>query len=361
MTFSSLVPAQIPATVAVGLMPSPLGVVMLLGRWIWTDRQQLYYVQVQGHGDTEQQARNNAFRLAVEQAVGTLVLSETTVKGQQIVQDNITTYASGFVHRFVTVNSQHVAQQHQVTMDVWVAHSAIAQRLLADTQKHGNIGGQRLALQVESLQHERQAGDRLVETLLPDFPHRAFTVELQSRQVDLSHNRHLYIEVPVTVSWNTHYYRALNEAMTRTSQTRVDCFNFFKTLAGFPTDATCLSRQNRQFYFNQIAYDDANKISAVARHMTQNKPAMLIRLVNAQGTDIMQICQRFVFSNVEDPGTQRPTAYMLTVYPQAVHINPKYKLSGTIRLDLGKNPQVVQEATDIVVSMIAEQHCPDRR
>jgi hypothetical protein len=46
--------------------------------------------------------------LAVEQALGTLISSETEVNNGRIVRDEIVSYASGYVDRFDIVSTQPV-------------------------------------------------------------------------------------------------------------------------------------------------------------------------------------------------------------------------------------------------------------
>ena len=84
--------AQISPAVTAALVPSPLGIVLTVGQWLLQDRRQVYYIQVQAPGDTFDQARQNAFRLAVEQAVGTLILSETESRNARLHRDEIITY-----------------------------------------------------------------------------------------------------------------------------------------------------------------------------------------------------------------------------------------------------------------------------
>lgn len=349
--------AQVPAFSPNMLIPSPLGVVIMVGQWLIQDKRRVYYIRVQGQGATLQQARDNGFRLAVEQAVGTLVVSETQARNQRLIRDEIITYASGFVDRFEIIRTDATAQVHLVTMDVWIAESAIAGRLLNDSAGTGTIDGARLATQVETLQQERQAGDRLLATVLQDFPRRAFTVEVEKTQVDFDARRTLQIEVPVTLAWNTQYLTALNETMIRTSQNRISCFNFFKTLAGFPPDADCQARQNRQYFFNNVAFDEPHKVGAVVQYFTQNKPAIQISIVDIHGTALLKTCRRFVFSNVEDQPYNIPNRHLFVVHNQSVKIDSRYQLGGKLSINLGANPRVFESANRIDVRIVPEKEC----
>jgi hypothetical protein len=349
--------AQIAPLTPQMLVPSPLGVVIMVGQWLMQDQRRVYYIRVQGQGDTAQQARDNGFRLAVEQAVGTLIVSETQTRNQRLVRDEIITYASGFVNRFEILRTNTTAQGYQVTMDVWIAESAIAGRLLNDSAGTGSIDGPRLATQVETLQQERQAGDRLLATVLQDFPRRAFTVEVEKTRVDFDARRTLQIDVPITVGWSSSYLNSLTETLVRTSQAPVSCFNFFKALAGWPQDQDCVARQTRQVWFNNVAFDDPVKLDAMIRHFTQNKPALQISIVDVHDTPLLQGCKRFVFSNIEEQPYNIPPRWLFTVRNQQVQIDRRYQLSGKISMNLGSNPRVFEPANRVDVRVVPEREC----
>jgi hypothetical protein len=274
-----------------------------------------------------------------------------------LIRDEIITYASGFVDRFEILGREQTAQGHQVTMDVWIGESAIARRLLNDSTGAGIIDGQRLATQVETLQQEREAGDRLLATVLQDFPRRAFVVEVAKTQVTFDDRRTLNIEIPITVGWSGTYVSALNETMTRTSQSRENCFSFWRALAGWPQDSDCVARQSRQYYYNNVAFDEPHKVSAVVQHFVQNKPALLISIQDPHGAALKQICTRFVFTNIEDQPYNVPSRWLFTVQNQNIRIDSRYQLSGRIPMNLGGNPAVFQSASRIDVRVIAEREC----
>ena len=81
-------------------MPSPAGVILSVGQWIYNGTEKIYYIEVMGEGRSPEEARNNGFRLAVEQAVGTIVASESEVNNTRLVRDEIISYASGYIFKY---------------------------------------------------------------------------------------------------------------------------------------------------------------------------------------------------------------------------------------------------------------------
>ena len=71
------------------IMPSPLGIILTVGQWIYNGTEKVYYIEVEGEGPTPEEARLNGFRLAVEQSVGSIIASETEVRNERAIRDEI--------------------------------------------------------------------------------------------------------------------------------------------------------------------------------------------------------------------------------------------------------------------------------
>ena len=339
------------------LTPSPLGIVLMIGQWITQDSKRVYYIRVTGQGSTPEQARLNGFRLGVEQAVGTLIVSESEVANRRLQRDQITSYAAGFVDRFELIKTEHRNQQYHVTMDLWIGESALARRLLNQSAGTGTLDGARLAVQVETLQIERQNGDRLLETVLRDFPQRAFFVQVDKTQVDFNEYRNLQISVPVTLGWSREYYNALMEVFQRTRAEPVNCVSFLRVLTGQRADAECVARADRQASFNGIVSDDPSKLAGMIQWFTANKPAIEISVVDAHGRVLNKSCQSFLFSNLENQPYNIPNHYLFAVYNNSVQINPRYQLSGKLHLNLGANIEQIRQAERVMVKIVTENQC----
>jgi hypothetical protein len=331
------------------LMPNPLGVILFAGQWLMQDNKRVYYIRVRAEGPNFVTARQNGLRLAVEQAVGTLVLSETQVQNQRIVRDEIITYAAGFVDRYTLVDADYVNGVNRVTMDVWVSESRIANRLLNESVGTGTIDGSRLALQVETLQHEHASGDRVVETVLRDFPNRAFDVKVDRSNLEMGSQRNLQIDIPFTVSWNRTYLDSLFESLRRVSAERAYCW--------WPTHE-CTRRERSQFTINGLAFNDMMRPAAVVKHMAiDQKPAVELAIVDAHGRVLYQNCQGLLFSNMENMPYNVPNRYFFRVNDRTVHIDNSYRVSGRFFLNLGSDAQRLSTAQKIQVRVVPEKQC----
>ena len=197
-------------------MPTPLGVVLSIGQWISFESDRVYYIEVQGEGVDPEQARANGFRLAVEQAVGTIIASESEANNGRLTRDEIISYSSAYVYKYEIVKQESGGLGVKTTMRVWCKKSAIANRLLSESKTAGQVDGARAAVNVQSIVQERQTGDRLLATVLNDFPRRAFDVGIGRTQVTYDGNRQSRLAIPITVNFSQTYLDSLWAALSAT-------------------------------------------------------------------------------------------------------------------------------------------------
>jgi hypothetical protein len=335
-------------------MPSPLGIVIMVGQWLFTpDKKRVYYIQVAGEGATPEQARNNGFRLAVEQAVGTLILSETEVRNRRLIRDEIITYAAGFVDRFNMVNTQLHGNGYRVTMEVWVGESAIAQRLMHESVSGNRVDGARLATQVETLQQENNGKVRVVSAVLRDFPYRAFDIELDNSQLQIANRQVARIATPVTIGWNPQYLTSLLESVEPGSVIKCSWPNSVYCARSF-SDYTISTRVG--FSGASIAVGTADPVQAITAEMMVRKPALRMSLLDAHGRELTHSCRHFIFSSQEQQNSAKPN-YLFESVNNHILINPKYKLTGHITLDIGNNVELMRQADRVEVRVVAQSEC----
>ena len=201
-----------PATAA---LISPISIALTGGQWLFKEQIKFYQIRVQSQGNTFDEAKQEGLRLAVELAVGALVLSEGQVVNGESKRREIITYASGYVDKFEIVERDTTKASTKLVMDVWVGESRIANRLLNNSAAAGRVDGERLAVRVESIIHERQSGDRVLSAVLQDFPRRSFDIKLLTTQVSLTNLRQVAIKIPFEIGWNYNYLLSLYEALEK--------------------------------------------------------------------------------------------------------------------------------------------------
>jgi len=338
-----------PAVLAL-ITPSPLGVVLTVGKWIVIrDTRRVYYIEVEGHGATPTEARDNGFRLAVEQAIGTLISSETEVVNGQIKRDEIISYASGYVDAFDIVETTTTAQgQSRVRMKVWVGRSALSDRLLNRSERSGEVDGARASVQLQTLNQERVTGDRLLQQVLNDFPKRAFDIDLKPADI-VRQNRSAQMEVNFVVRWNQDYLRSLWTALDATayrganpvSTVGVNSGSWFGGFGG------------------QARFDDTQKYQAVVRSLVGTVPAVMITVRGTNRNVIHQAC--YYYQELDHQARYSVTTERfveLSPYAPTAFVNGAYKMKSRVQIPI--NGAVLNQISAIDMDIVTQRQCPNR-
>ena len=92
------------------------------------------------------QAINDALRKAVEQAVGTMVSSETMVQNFQTLNDRIYTQTQGYIQNYQVLSENPGPNVHQVTIQATVAMGDLEKDLQALGFLLGQVGKPRIMI-----------------------------------------------------------------------------------------------------------------------------------------------------------------------------------------------------------------------
>jgi len=329
-------------------VPSPLGVVLMVGKWIYDrqTRQEVYYIEVAGDGDTVEQARDNGFRLAVEQALGTLISSETEVRNGRIVRDEIISYASGYVDRFEIINQQATARGMRVSMRVWVKKSALSDRLLNRSERSGEVDGARASVQLQTLNQERATGDRLLAQVLNDFPRRAFDIEIKPTDV-VRQNRSAHMEVSFRLGWNQDYLRSLWTALEATSQ---------KTGRGMTTISVGSGSWFGGFG-GQASFDDDQKWSMLINRMVSARPVVLVTVRGPAREAIYSVC--YTYQELDHLPNYVVNENRFVKYSAGqAQIMGGYQLKSRVQVPI--NPAVLHLASSVDIDVVLHDQCRNR-
>ena len=324
------------------LVPSPLSVVLTVGSWIMKDRTEVFYVQVQAHGRDETDAREQAFRLAVNQAVGSLLLSHAEVKNGDVIRRDIINYSSGHIHDFQILDRTARDGGVLIRADVWVRKSRIADRLLNESRAAGRIEGGRIGAQIETFQAERQGADRVLTAVLADYPQRAYDITVGRTRVSV-HNREAYLEVPVTIRWNMGFVASLQEAL-RTVNPNPRCAGW---LAQCPNTMTVVTVGRERAWF-----DDDKTWWIFHRAMIEPRPQVLLELQDSSGRTARKVC----FQVPQIDMSQYAPWYFADVSGGQVTVTTNGERSGPLMIETRDLP--VSKLDRVAVSVVPLSQCP---
>ena len=255
------------SNIATMITPSPLGAAILILQSYIKDQKKIYYVRVESQAANFEQAQQQAFRLASEQVAGTVVLSESELRNSNLTRNEIITYSSGIVDRFQIISRVDAPGQVRLVVDVWIAESVMAQRLLARSATERGINGTDLAVTTSTILDERQRGDAIFRAVLRDFPKRAFVVKMSRPRIAMDPVRNVVATVDVEIAWDRRYILAFYDAAKQTGRK--------------PCVWNCA--QTAKFYIQGWEFDDIQKLLIVDQHIVAANSTLQLDIVDTQG------------------------------------------------------------------------------
>lgn len=336
-----------PAVTAL-ITPSPLGVVLTVGHWIMTQDRPTYYIEVEGRGRSPEEARSNCYRLAVEQAVGSLISSESQVENGRLRRDEIITYASGYVTKHEVMSTAvNGAGDYKVKMKVWVARSALSDRLLNRSEQSGQVDGARASVQLQTLNYERATGDAILQQVLNDFPQRAFDIEMRPTDV-IRHNRSAHMELTFVLKWNKDYLRSLWTALEATS------FRGSK-----PVSIIGVNSGSIFGFGGQARFDDMQKYRMIVNTFVGSGPALLVTVNGGNKEVLFKSCYYYQeLDHITHYHVSQERFLELTPYVANAFVDGSYRMKSRIQIPI--NPALIQHATTVDMHVVTKNQCPNR-
>lgn len=174
------------------------------------------YLKVNCIGSNVENAKINCFNRAVEIAVGTVVVAGAESRNDNLVKHEILKHSAGYIDDYHIINQTAEGGKTKLAMMVKVRDSKIAERIMNVQSTTGQVQGSRLKDQYDSFIHHKETGDKLLNTILADYPRHAFNITKGKIQYQVDIDRNPVIIVPYKVTWNYKYLQALNEVLSLT-------------------------------------------------------------------------------------------------------------------------------------------------
>jgi hypothetical protein len=337
--------------------PNPVTMALTIGKWLMKDRERIYYLQVEASGKDEPAALTSAFRLAVSQALGSLVLSESEVRNQEVVRNDIINYSSGYVDDYKILDRRSQNGLVVVTVDVWVKHSRLSERLLNQSKGAGEINGAQTRIQADTLTHSRREGDLVLNAVLGDFPGRAFTVTPGPTKTFYSDRRNRSIELTFRVEWSRDYLESLREALSQVSQNANadDCLGSYARKCDYRGYVTIKARPGRHGWSRTAAFNDSITMNLVEQHFIHSRPAVLVTVHDDRGQIAWRGCSRYseldnVLSGVV------PADRLVQSTENGVLINGWLALDARMPMNLGQDAPNLERAS---FEVVRGDRCPN--
>lgn len=174
---------------------------------------QAVWVEVEEHGRTVEEAKQNCFRSAVRNAVGQLIVSDTEVSGDTVTKDFIGDYSAGYVNDYEIQQTYYENTQVTLHMQVDVASSKIADRMRTNSNHKTTLNGDKLDAKVETILEQRTKGDRILSNVLSGYPHNAYILNSGETSAVVGIRRQVYVDIPYEIRWSRYWLDALVESL----------------------------------------------------------------------------------------------------------------------------------------------------
>jgi hypothetical protein len=312
-------------------------------------------VTVIGRGATEDAARRNGFRSAVELAAGSVVVSDAESSGDQLTQDRIGGYSSGYVDDYRVLETSQDNRGYLVKMSVTVANSRMAERMRDRGEYRDEINGERLQAQMETQFESRDRGDQLIAQILDSYPQHAFLVNAGHSEFKISDRRRPYVEIPFAVEMNPAWISAFDEALGLVAKKNTSCGTLTKMLISGIKNQKIVDRMdcgkipdlrvnnNNYYFYDQQTLRLIN--SELQPNTGYQRIALHLDILDAGGDTIDRRCtdvntETFIRYNDAGTGVVNMNDRDMILRPEIIN---RQKIVGVLNINLTN----IQEATKI--------------
>ena len=172
-------------------------------------------VHVQASGSNIEEARAACFRKAIQEAVGSVFLSSQEVRDGTLTKDQINEYAAGYVDRYEIIRTQQDTDGSiLIDMNVIVASSKIAERMISSGTATLKLEGEQLKATLDSQIDARRNGDAFLNEVLASYPENAYIINQGKTEVYVDRNRKGVVEVSYDIKMSQTWLASFDEALS---------------------------------------------------------------------------------------------------------------------------------------------------
>jgi hypothetical protein len=216
---------------------------------------------VTGVGNTCDQARDIAFRIAVEQSFGTAVMAERQVKNDVLTRDEILSHSSGFIENYAILNTEKNSSGCTVKLTATVKPSMVNQYVFNDSRDSTNLNGQKINAQVSTYLDERNRSDALLNELFTDYVRRAYKVKQDKVEFIADNRRETYMVVNYEISMNNDFLKALDYTLSKVQEKcSGNCSQKPKYIINYVENKNILPTMNRYFFMDMQTPELVNRL-----------------------------------------------------------------------------------------------------
>lgn len=308
------------------------------------------YVRVTGEGSTFLEAKNNAFRQAIQTKVGLVVLSEQESSINNLDINDINVFSAGYIDDYKIISSNVTSTSARVTMDVLVAPSKLVDQTLNRGKVNEYVDGYKLGDKLSSYRNQKADGKKVLANVLNTYPQSAYTITTKPYRVLVDSNQMAVLEVPYKLVWNYDYIKALNEALKITQD------NNFKFLENAPANVVIMAKNPKDYLLgdrNQYQFNDLPLVNQIKLSMLNDREVR-IKMVLRSGDNAILYNSCWVPNSV----TGRKASFYSTGQPNDILIFGNESEESVLRATIDNEHEwILQKTVSIQVSVVPHSKC----
>lgn len=172
------------------------------------------FVEVSGYGRNRNSALQDAFKNAIQKTYGVLITTQSRVDNDRLTKDVINEYSSAIINKYDLLSEgKDSANGYRVSIAALVSSSKLLDYMLANTKQQGpkKADGSQIYAQISTALRSKQQGDRLLESILTDFPKPALKASLGRLSSRIDQDRQVFLRIPYKIEWNSTYLESLRQ------------------------------------------------------------------------------------------------------------------------------------------------------
>ena len=171
----------------------------------------VYAIVVTGEGFSFEDAKQQAFKKAVEKEVGVIVDSERIVVNQDLISNQILTFSGGYITSYNILEHYPTGELQYVKLDVTIASSKLKDFILLQPHEILDFDGGQLKEIISSYKQQAIDADALVDNFLKYYPQKAYLITADEYVIKTDSYRNIYLEIPYTIEWNDEFLHGFAE------------------------------------------------------------------------------------------------------------------------------------------------------
>jgi hypothetical protein len=186
---------------------------------ILTSGQREYRVKIRSTDTDRNSALRQAFQEACSVTFGSTVASELESNQGRLTRDNVVSYTGCYVKNQV-IESQSREPNGEVTVlaTITVASNKLSGRLLGNSSHDQSFNGEQHADRISTFQTAMSGGDQLIDTVMKDFPSRAYKLDIAKIRTMTNRDRSGFILIDYLIQLDPNYYKALENLFAVTGK-----------------------------------------------------------------------------------------------------------------------------------------------